>query len=64
MQLTGEMLDKRICDCEPNSNNTETYREFIQESEKEFELAPANLDEFSDQKLTNYLEFMDYLWTK
>ena len=39
-------LDKRICDIEEGITNSETLREFIKHSEKEFEL----------EKTRNFLE--------
>jgi hypothetical protein len=57
-------LDKHICDVEEHSTNTQTYREFIRESEEEFGLAPAPLDNLSAKELTKYLDFVDDLWLK
>ena len=34
--LLKENLDKRICDVEQGFTNTQTYREFIRQSEQEF----------------------------
>ena len=56
-------LDKRICDCEGGSN-TQTYREFLIEGEKEFEFKPSKLDEMTEEKLNKALDFIDYLWEK
>jgi len=61
--LTHENLDKRICDCE-DCENTQTYREYIRESEKEIGMCEAPLDEFDNITLDGYLEFIDYLWEK
>jgi hypothetical protein len=61
--LTKEHLDKRICDVE-GSANEETFREFIQNTEKEFDLIPKDLDDMRDEHLNEYLDFLDYLWTK
>lgn len=61
--ISKENLDKRICDCEECSN-TQTYREFIRESEKTFELEEQNLDGMSESSLISYFEFLDYLWEK
>jgi hypothetical protein len=57
-------LDKRICDVETNATNTQTFREFIRQSEKEFDMKEENLDNMDEQNLNDYLEFLDYLWTK
>lgn len=64
MGITKKQLDVRICDFEPETENTETYREFIQNSEDEFEIERHPLDEMSDEELNNHLEFLDYLWGK
>ncbi|EKY24052.1 hypothetical protein [Clostridium celatum] len=61
--MIKESLDKRICDCE-NASNTQTYREFIRQSEEEFEIEYSNLDLMSEEELENYLHFMDELWNK
>lgn len=57
-------LDTRICDVEEGATNTETYREFIQTSEREFGLERKDIDHFEDENLKEYLDFLDYLWTK
>lgn len=62
--MLRENLDKRICDCVLEANNEQTYREFIRESEKEFEIAPKDLESMSEKELMKYLDFLDYLWTK
>lgn len=62
--MLKEKLDKRICDCEKGVKNTQTYREFIRESEDEFEIEHSNLDLMEEEKLQNYLDFMDELWCK
>jgi hypothetical protein len=63
MQITKDILDVRICDLE-HTANTQTYREFIRESEEEFELIPKDLDSMTDKLLNKYIDFLDYLWTK
>ena len=63
MEYTKNILDKRICDVE-GVENTQTYREFIRESEEEFELEQMDLDNMSDENLTEYINFLDYLWIK
>ncbi|MEY8763385.1 MULTISPECIES: hypothetical protein [Clostridium] len=62
--MTKNDLDKRICDVEPGTKNTGTYREFIRKSEKEFGMAPEPIDEFEDKKLQEYLDWLDELWGK
>jgi hypothetical protein len=61
--LTKENLDKRICDVE-GSANEETFREYIRNSEVEFGMEHMDIDNFDDENLNEYLEFLDYLWTK
>lgn len=62
--FTKDQLDTPICELEEGAGNTETLREFIQNTEKEFELIPKNLDGMSDKLLNEYLDFLDYLWEK
>jgi hypothetical protein len=57
-------LDKRICDVEENCKNTQTYREFIRESEEEFGMCPEPIDQYSNTDLQEYLEELDCLWEK
>jgi hypothetical protein len=63
--VSRENLDKKICNVEQEvSNNTQTYREFIVESELEFSMAPEPINSYSDEQLQEYVEELDYLWTK
>lgn len=62
--MLKENLDKRICDCVEGVTNTQTYREFIRESEEEFEIEASNLDAMSEEELEGYLNLMDELWSK
>ena len=64
MLITKNDLDTRICDHEPESRNTQTYREFIRQSEEEFEFRPRDLDSMSYSELNGYLDFLDDLWRK
>lgn len=57
-------LDKRICDVVEGASNTETYREFIRNSEENFEMDKADIDSMDDKSLNDYVEFLDYLWSK
>lgn len=57
-------LDKRICDCVEGAENTETFREFIKSSEEYFYLAPYEPALKDEYELNNYINFLDYLWTK
>lgn len=61
--ISKENLNKKICDCE-DCENAQTYKEYILEGEKEFGIDPENLDEFTDEELKKYLDFIDYLWEK
>lgn len=56
-------LDKRICDVEGVSN-TQTYREFIEQSELEFGIGPVDLDNLTEKDLNDYLDWLDELWDK
>ncbi|MDR6999603.1 hypothetical protein [Neobacillus niacini] len=57
-------LDSRICEIELDSIKTQTYREFIKQSEVEFGLKPRDLDNMSTTQLSEYLDFLDFLWAK
>ena len=60
-----ENLDTKICDFYNNEDgNTETFREFMIRSEKEFEIENKNLDKMGNVELNNYLDFLDELWLK
>ena len=63
MPLTKDILDSRICDIE-ECENTQTYREFIRETENAFGVAPQNLDNIDDEELNAYLDYLDDLWIK
>jgi hypothetical protein len=61
--ISKQNLDKRICDIE-GGDNTQTYREFIRESEYEFGLEEKYIDTMEESELIKYFEFLDYLWDK
>lgn len=52
--ISQENLDKRICGCEECSNS-QTYREFIRESENAFGLVHCRLDGLLDHELNDNL---------
>lgn len=62
--ISENNLDKRICDDIDGSKNTQTYREYIRDSEEQFGLEEYPLDNMNDFDLLDHLEFLDYLWTK
>lgn len=64
MIITKKILDVRICDVEKDAENTQTYREFIEESMKEFGMEPVDLDKLTSRELTYHLNFLDELWNK
>lgn len=57
-------LDVPINELYEDADNPQTFREFIQETEEEFGLAPADLDSMSPGQLGAYIDFMDELWSK
>lgn len=61
--MLKSQLDTRICDVE-ECENTQTYREYIRHSENELGMEEAPIDNMTDEELTEYLEFVDYLWEK
>lgn len=59
-----EMLDKRICDVEPEATNTETYREFIRYAEVRLCQAPEDIDSMTDEELTSHIDWLDEMLFK
>lgn len=57
-------LDKRICDVEKGAENTQTYREFINACCDDFFEARYDLDNMSEEKLNELLDFVDELCWK
>ena len=57
-------LDKKICDCEKSSENTQTYREYIRETEEMVGMSSEPIDLYSNEELEYYLEELDYYWEK
>ena len=49
---------------ENGGDNTQTFREFIVESEKEFGFNNESIDMFTDEGLNKYIYFLDYLYEK
>lgn len=64
MPITKEQLDIPICDIEDTATNEGTFREFIRSSEEEFGLQNLDIDGMTDEELNDYIEQLDYLWTK
>lgn len=62
--INKENLDKRICDCEEEAQNTETYREFIKDSEDTFGMECSDIDKMGEAELENYFYFLCELWNK
>jgi hypothetical protein len=60
--MLKEKLDIRICDDVKEASNTETYREFILNSEDEFELEHSDIDTMTEEELEDYIEYLDTLW--
>lgn len=63
-------LRKRICDCEPNATNTQTYLEYIIEScellfsDKLSEEDIKNIERKTNEELNELLDWLDYLADK
>ncbi len=57
-------IDTRFCDFEEGTTNKETPREFIRNTEKEFGIPYANIDNMSEGKLNRYIDHLDDLWGK
>lgn len=57
-------LDKRICDVDENATNTQTYREFMDETAREMGAYKEDFSKFTNKELTFHLDFCDSLWNK
>lgn len=55
-------LDRRICDCEYGSDNTETYREYIYTTLDGFNIIVPDLDSLSNEQLNDCLDYCNNLW--
>ncbi len=62
--ITRDTLNKRICDVEKEATNTQTYKEFIRESEEEFGLQHETVELYTSVELQEYLGFLNKLWDK
>lgn len=59
-----ENLDTPINELEPLASNKQTPREYIRQSEEEFGLEPADIDNMNETQLEDYMDELDYLWDK
>lgn len=60
-------LRKRICDCEKDAKNTDTYLEWIQYAYKDIfekDIAEWQLDGKTNEELNELLDLLDYLIDK
>ena len=64
MDITTGQLDIPFYQLFEGANNLETPRQFIRNSEKEFCMSPVDIDRMDVEELNEYIEFLDYLWTK
>lgn len=55
-------LDNRICDCEPDAENTETYRGYIINTFKTLGMEEPNLDNYTNEELKQCLSICNDLW--
>lgn len=62
--MLKSQLDQRICDCEEDATNTQTFREFIVLAESDIYGIHSDLDAMSDDELNEYLDDLDYLMEK
>lgn len=60
------MDELKVCkaNLDEKVNSQETLREFIRNSEKEFEFKCIDIDNMSDDELEEYVEWLDDLWGK
>lgn len=64
MQITILNMDTPFCDLIEDATNKETPREFIRNTEKEFGMNQADIDNMSEDELNGYIEHLDDLWEK
>lgn len=58
MKITKEILDDKIHKHEEGVTHNLTFRQYIQELEKEFYMEHADLDSMTDEELNEYDEFL------
>ena len=60
------MKDLKVCkaNLDKKVNEEETLRDFIRNSETEFEFAHVDIDNMPDEELEEYVEWLDDLWGK
>lgn len=63
-KITVKDLDTKICDFYKDAENTETFREYIRNSEEFFGMEVLNVDDMENDELNRYLDILDYLWEK
>lgn len=61
MNITKDMLDKKICEFEDCSSETLTYRQWIRDYEEFYELDHKDLDSMSDEEINKYDSFINEL---
>ncbi|PFP30204.1 hypothetical protein COJ96_05680 [Bacillus sp. AFS073361] len=64
MKIKKEHLDIPFCSLIVGATNDESPREFIRNSEREFGMSMADIDNMSEEELNGYIEHLDYLWDK
>ena len=64
MEITKDMLDKKICEFEYYHSKTMTYRGYIRKLEIEYGIEPKNLDAMTDEELNKYDDFLFELTLK
>lgn len=69
-EITKQDLDIKICDFYNKSygdndcKNEETFREFIWNTETNFELEHEDIDSMDNEMLNGYLNYLDEMWDK
>lgn len=64
MEIAKGHLDIPISQLVEGATNTETLREFIRNTEKEFMIQPADLEALTQKELNNYVSVLDELRNK
>lgn len=60
----NEFLNTRICDAVDGAKNTQTYLEFIRESEDTFGMNHKKFEAYTIKEIKDYINFLDELWNK
>jgi hypothetical protein len=58
------MLKEVRSKLDSKANTSETYEQFIRNSEEDFGMGHPSFELYTLDELEKYIEWLDYLWTK